>query len=259
MPFFRRTLQKLTSFQEGILIVGGDFNIPLNPLHDTSSGSSKLPFKALHAIKKYLQELTLHDSWRTLNPKTKDYFVYSNPHGRYSRLDYLFLSQRDLPMLLKANIEPMFISDHHPITMSIEFMTAQSHSPIWHLDPSILTDILIASTIHNRLTQDNDAPEISPMIKWKAHECTIQGELIAIATKRRRERQAHISKLSNHIHELEKAHKKTQAISSLQELTQARTELVDELNKRMKHNYILSQKLFYEYGNKAGRLLARAV
>lgn len=91
------------------------------------------------------------------------------------------------------------------------------------------------------------------MRKWKAHKCTIQGELIA----RRREKQAYITKLTKHIHKLESAHKLTQATSSLQELLQDRAELVEELNKKTKCNYILSQKMFYEYGNKAGRLLAR--
>lgn len=123
----------------------------------------------------------------------------------------IFLSQRDLPMLLKTTIEPIYISEHHPITMSTEFSAAQSRSQFWHLDPSLLTDTQIASTIHNRLTQyltENDTPDISPMLKWEAHKCTIRGELIAIASKRKHERQNHISNLANHIHELEKAHKK---------------------------------------------------
>lgn len=89
--FFRATLQKLSSFQEGLLILGGDFNVFLNPLLDTSTGTSTMPYKALRAIKKKLQELSLHDAWRTLYPDTKDYTFYSTPHNRHSRLDYLFL------------------------------------------------------------------------------------------------------------------------------------------------------------------------
>lgn len=108
VSFFRSTLQKLSSFQEGLLVLGGDFNAPLNPLHDTSAGTSTMPYNALRAIKSQLQELSLHDSWRMLHPNVKDLTFYSAPHNQYSRLDYLFLSQRDLPMLITATIDPMF-------------------------------------------------------------------------------------------------------------------------------------------------------
>lgn len=226
------------------MVLGGDFNVPLNPLHDTSFGTTTLPYKALCAIKKHLQELTLHDSWRTLNPNVKDYTFYSAQYGRYFRLDYLFLSQGDLPMLISATIEPIYLSDHHPISMAMEFAGVPSRSSILRLDPSLLTDSAIALTINQGLVQyfrENNSPDISPMTRWEAHK------------------QAHITKLREHNHRLERAHKLTQAASSLQELLQARDELVEELDKKMKRNYILSEKKVYEYGNKACRLLARAL
>lgn len=50
-----------------------------------------------------------------------------------------------------------------------------------------------------------------------------------------------------------------QAVASLHDLVRARQELLDELHKRSTRHYILTQKLFYEYGNKAGKLLANAL
>lgn len=156
----------------------------------------------------------------------------------------------------------MLVLDHQPVTMSMEFPTTQSWSPILRLDPSLLTDTFAVHTIQNRLTQyftENDSPDISPLIQWEAHKCSIRGEFMAIAAKKRREKQAHILQLTTRIHKLEKVLKRTQVIFTLQELTQVRVELVDVLHKRRKCNYILSQKMFYEYGNKAGRFLARAL
>lgn len=117
--FFREITQVLAAFQSGILIVRGDFNVTLNPLEDTLTGSSTIPFQALKQIKLQLHDLLLHDTWRTLNPNTKDYTFFSPPHNRYSRIDYPLLTQKDLPFLLNATIEPMVVSDHHPITLTL--------------------------------------------------------------------------------------------------------------------------------------------
>lgn len=113
VPFFRDISQRLSTFHTGILIVGGDFNIPLDPLMDTSTGTSHLPYRALRQIRLSLQNLLLRDAWCTLYPKEKDYTFFSAPRNRYSRLDYFFLTQRDLSYLTKATIEPMTLSDHH--------------------------------------------------------------------------------------------------------------------------------------------------
>lgn len=43
------------------------------------------------------------------------------------------------------------------------------------------------------------------------------------------------------------------------ELTQLRTELLDELHNNVKRKYMLTQKCFYEYGKKSGKMLARAL
>lgn len=98
------------------------------------------------------------------------------------------------------------------------------------------------------------------MMCCEAHKCTIRGYLIAISIKRKREKQCHINKLITHIHTLERAHKSTQAATSLHELVQTRKDLLNKLDKKSQRNYILNQKHFsYEHGKKVGKLLANAL
>lgn len=60
VPILKEVLLQLTSFQAGLLIFGGDFNIALDPLLDTSNGASSLPFSALRQVKLRLASLTGH-------------------------------------------------------------------------------------------------------------------------------------------------------------------------------------------------------
>lgn len=84
VPFFQRIGDLLTAFASGILILGGDFSVPLNPILNTSSGTSALPYKALKQIKLQLQRFMLHDAWRTLYPQEKDYTYLLPLHQKYS-------------------------------------------------------------------------------------------------------------------------------------------------------------------------------
>lgn len=165
-------------------------------------------------------------------------------------------------MLPKVIIDPMYLSDHHPISISLEFADVPTRPLTLRLYPSLLKDHTIVPEVNRLFLQyfcKNNSPDISPMMSREAHKCIIWGELIAISTKCRWEQQSYIKKLTARIHTLEKAHKYTQAAFSLPELIQARTDLLEKLAKKTKLNYILSQKIFSEYGNKSGKLLARAL
>lgn len=70
----------------------------------------------------------------------------SHPHQRYSRLDYLFISQRDLPMLHQASVDPMFLSDHHSISIYITFLGVPTRPPTWRLDPSLQLPLFLQTS-----------------------------------------------------------------------------------------------------------------
>lgn len=59
LTFCKYVVQQLQGFTSGCLILGGDFNIPLNPLTDTSNGTSSIRYKILKQIKMLLHSLQL--------------------------------------------------------------------------------------------------------------------------------------------------------------------------------------------------------
>lgn len=106
VSFLDSVVNKLSTFQSSMLILGGDLHKALQPFLDTFTGSSSLPYRVQRKVHLLLQDLLLHNKWRTLNPNTCDYTFFSTPHNRHSRLDYLFFSQSDLCLLSKATREP---------------------------------------------------------------------------------------------------------------------------------------------------------
>lgn len=84
-------LENFLEFAEGQLIIGGDFNIPLIPAEDTSSGTSSVPPGTRKSIAKSLYDAQLVDVWRLFHPGDKDYIFYSPPHKVYSRIDYFLI------------------------------------------------------------------------------------------------------------------------------------------------------------------------
>lgn len=84
-------------------------------------------------------------------------------------------------------------------------------------------------------------------------------QIISIVAKRNKARRAHIKEQSIRICALEQAHKQTLATKALTDLLKAKEGLLEELNKTLKRKYALTQKVFYEFGNKSRKLLARAL
>lgn len=206
VPFFRHTLQLLTTFSTGSLIVGGDFNVPLDPSLDTSNGTSSSTNRALRAIKTQFRELLLHDAWRTLHPTDKDFTFFSPPHSKYSRIDYFFISQRNLPVLHKSSIEPMILADHNPVSITLHVPSKTARSHIWRLDNSLLTDTEISHKISEHLSNyfsENGQGDSAPEIVWAAHKCVIRGTFLSQAAHRNRLRKAKMENLTTRISVLE--------------------------------------------------------
>lgn len=61
-------------------------------------------------------------------------------------------------------MDPMMLSDHHPISMTLTFPDKINNTYIWKLDPSILTDETNEKVIGEWLTNyftENDTPDTS--------------------------------------------------------------------------------------------------
>lgn len=146
--------------------------------------------------------------------------------------------------------------------MTLTLLTSNTKPAILRLVNSLLTDIEAIQKITKRLTQyfqENDTVDSTPTTLWAAHKCVIRGELRSIAAKGNKHRKARIEDLSTRIHALKQAHKLSEASNTLSDLLKAREELLEVLGNTLQRKYVLTHKPLYEFGNKSGKLLARAL
>lgn len=86
-----RYMRILSDFTEGKLILGRDFNAPLDQLLDSSTSSSSISFTKLRAFKRAIYDLRLIDIWQVLFPKNRNYTHFSQVHHSYSLIHYLLI------------------------------------------------------------------------------------------------------------------------------------------------------------------------
>lgn len=141
----------------------------------------------------------------------------------------------------------MLLSDHNPITMTINLPTTHTRSNICRLDNSLLKDPEIERTISKSLSHyftDNTLGDSSAATIWAVHKCVIRGELISLAAKRLKLRKACIDELTKRIYTLDQKHKASLAANALSELMQPGTNCWESYTKRQNLNMPLPRKYF---------------
>uniref|UniRef100_A0A8C5PI89 Endonuclease/exonuclease/phosphatase domain-containing protein n=1 Tax=Leptobrachium leishanense TaxID=445787 RepID=A0A8C5PI89_9ANUR len=261
--FLTKLLRKLQAFSEGMLILGGDFNIPLHPSVDTSTGRSSLPTNILQSIAQTLHSSRLVDCWRALHPTDRDYTFYAHTSTSYSRIDYVFLPFYHLPLLLlllSATIGNITWSDHAPVIVTFKSPTFRPSSANWRLNDAHLADpTLLAESriVMERFFVENTDPEVPLATVWEAHKCVLIGHYISVGLAIKKRREAQILDLYAQIDKTELQHKRTGDPALLTSLTALRHSLADLMHTRHHRALLRSQAFFHVHGNKSGRLLAR--
>lgn len=262
ITFCQRVIDELKSFATDCIVFGGDFNLALNPLQDTSDGKSSVPYKKLRKIKTLLASLTLIDSWRTCNPTGKDFTYFSTLHNKFTRIDYIFISQRDLPLLKSAKIGIKTFSDHAPISMTLHKKARRPRTTNWRLNPSLLTDLADTNKISETIKyyfKENESEDIIPMNIWEAHKCVVRGEFIKLGAAKKREAEKELMALTQAIRDMETKHKQSLAIEAATTLLELRKKLQSILNLKAQRILFSRKGFFYEHGDKSGKFLAKAL
>ncbi len=90
LNFFTHFFSQISSLSSNsILLIGGDFNVVLNPTIDRSNNAiDRAHPRSAVIVNQYMDKLGLGDCWRIKNKTAHEYSFFSPVHKSFSRIDF---------------------------------------------------------------------------------------------------------------------------------------------------------------------------
>ena len=134
-------LETFKDIQNKSSVLGGDFNVILNPSLDSEGGKPVIKKKTIAKLIQITENLDLCDIWRIRNPKRKR-FTFRQHHSTgfiQRQLDYFFISNSLQESIKTADTLAAFSIDHSPITLSLCHLKKFSRGRgLWKFNKSLI-------------------------------------------------------------------------------------------------------------------------
>ena len=254
---FYRGIFDLMVTSQGVVICGGDFNIRLNPLLDSTRVATKNT-PITKRVKSLMVELGIIDVWRELHSMGRDYTHYSFPHSVYSRIDYFFMFGTDRFRITDCNIKTIDLSDHSPISLSLK-LKGKTRKMLWRLNSNMLNDPKIMEKLKEEIKDYldlNDSGEVSPVILWDAMKAVMRGKMISITSFSKKLRGQKLADLQGKLKQLQVADSNTINSILKGEIKKLQNEIDDIYTQEIQKKIIFLKQKNYEVGGKSAKLLA---
>lgn len=259
--FFSRLFGQLPCLDSHLLIMGGDFNVCLNPGLDRSSvRPGYTESKSASYIQSFLSDFGILDLWRFLHPQDRQYSFFSHAHRSYSRIDYFFTDNKFTSFAQKCEYQPIVVSDHAPLLIEFNIPGAGAQRTHWRFNSLLLSDDSFVEFMSSQISlflEINTTPDVSISTVWEALKAYLRGQVISFVAKKKRDSISKQVDLESRIADLDSRN----AQNPSQDLYKERLKLgaeYDILTSRSTEYLLLKNRSnMYEHGDKAGEVLAR--
>jgi hypothetical protein len=96
--------------------------------------------------------MNLTDIYRTYYPKTKEYTIFSAPHGTFSKIGYILVHKTGLNRYKKNEIIPCILSDHQRLRLVFNNNINNSKPTYtWKLNNTLFNDNLVKEEIKKEI------------------------------------------------------------------------------------------------------------
>ena len=249
-------LETIEDIQNKSIVLGGDFNVILNPSLDSEGGKPVIKKRTIAKLIQITENLDLCHIWRIRNPKRRRFTFRQRHYTGFiqRRLDYFFISNSLQESTKTADTLDAFSTNHSPITFSLchlkEFPRGKG---LWKFNKSLFKNenygeqmkMLIKHVLYN-LDQDNI---VNPQFCWQYLKYEIRKFSIHFSKGIARSNKIERTYLENKLKTLENRPNfvNPEYIETYEKLDKIYQEKTNGIRIRSKCNW-------YEHGEKSSKL-----
>jgi exonuclease III len=233
----------LTEYENHNILLGGDFNIHLDPKLDRSDNCTSKNDN--HNYRKelisFLETYGLCDGWRITNPNSRRYTWHAR--GKASRLDYWFFSEHLLNEVTSYDILPGLHSDHSIVKINVGTQKIERSRGFWKFNSSILHDTEYVNKIKEIIRDtENDHIELEDKgLKFEMIKMKVRAYTVPYCVTKKREKNRFKKEIAEKLEILQKECDKSRNNEDIQTLHNLKKEL-EEIEKQEANAIIFRSK-----------------
>lgn len=252
LEFLENLTCLISDYSDKNIIIGGDFNVCLDPDKDKKGGNKENVSIYGTKILNILEEFSLTDIWRMRNQDNLQFSRRERTKSGviHSRLDFWLISRNLEYQTSSVKIQPGNSSDHSLINLSLEIHETQKRGKgIWKFNNNLLKDKDYVDTIKNQINMIKSSVHFdNKNTRWDYLKCQIRTDTIIYASKKAKSMRQAEKELKEKVEHLER--NLPSSDDYYLDYLQAKLELENLLKVKSNGAMLRSKAKWMEYGEK---------
>ena len=244
--------EKIIEHEYTNIIMGGDFNIVLDPVKDKKGGNTTInrSTRYINELKTFSETLSLCDIWRTKKEGIFGFTWHCKATKIFCRLDFWLISNHLCNNVTKVDILPTVNSDHSIIHISIKTLNPKRGPSYWKFNASLLNDDEYVKMIKNVIKQSAKKHEhANKNLQWELIKMEIRSSTITYSKIKKAKQNEYEKNVRCRLKDLHELVSQSHDIENLiAEITGIETEL-QSIENESTHGIILRSKIKWAEDN----------
>jgi len=239
------------------IIIGGDFNCPLNREMEKKGGVMTPSKTVVESISCMQSELDLIDIWRIKNPDTRSYTWSQKSPNVFCRLDYWLISNNLQDFVKSTDIIPAIKTDHAAIDLVFTDIDTELKGPgFWKMNCSLLEDENYINDLKQKVPEwKAEGEKVLPDKRsvWDWIKYNIRAHAIFHSKNKAKERNERERQLQNNYEEATKIFESDQSELNAIRLNEIKEKLELFYEEKAKGIIIRARARWHEHGERSSK------